>query len=147
MNEAGIAGETCWSTINVKGYGPGLDAPSKKSLNCGDVNGETWVPGEADVSIRPGWFWRESENDKVKSLDHLLHIYYNSVGHNSLLLLNVPPDTRGLIHENDVTRLKEFRQALDEIFAADLSDGAVVEAQASVLPLPRIPTTLCKDFG
>ena len=127
-NEAGIAGETCWSTINVKGYGPGLDAPSKKSLNCGDDNGETWVPGEADVSIRPGWFWRESENDKVKSLDHLLHIYYNSVGHNSLLLLNVPPDTRGLIHENDVTRLKEFRQALDEIFAADLSDGAVVEA-------------------
>lgn len=127
-NEAGIAGDTCWSTLNIEGFGPGADAPAKTSLNSGDVNGAAWVPGEADVSIRPGWFWRESENDKVKSLDHLLHIYYSSVGHNSLLLLNVPPDTRGLIHENDAARLMEFRKALDDIFNVDISDGAKVEA-------------------
>lgn len=127
-NESGIAGETCWSTLNVKGFGPGRQAPPKKSLNGGDMNGEAWVAGEADVSIRPGWFWRESENDKVKSLDHLLYIWYNSVGHNSLLLLNVPPDTRGLINESDQVRLKEFRQALDEIFSTDYADGAAIEA-------------------
>lgn len=127
-NESGIAGETCWSTLNVKGFGPGRQAPPKKSLNGGDMNGEAWVTGEADVSIRPGWFWRESENDKVKSLDHLLYIWYNSVGHNSLLLLNVPPDTRGLINESDQARLKEFRQVLDEIFSTDYADGAAIEA-------------------
>ena len=127
-NESGIAGETCWSTLNIKGFGPGRQAPPKKSLNGGDMNGEAWVTGEADVSIRPGWFWRESENDDVKSLDHLLYIWYNSVGHNSLLLLNVPPDTRGLINESDQARLKEFRQALDEIFSTDYADGAAIEA-------------------
>ena len=127
-NESGIVGETCWSTLNIKGFGPGRQAPPKKSLNGGDMNGEAWVTGEADVSIRPGWFWRESENDDVKSLDHLLYIWYNSVGHNSLLLLNVPPDTRGLINESDQARLKEFRQALDEIFSTDYADGAAIEA-------------------
>ena len=127
-NESGIAGETCWSTLNVKGFGPGRQAPPKTSLNEGDMNGEAWVTGEADVSIRPGWFWRESENDDVKSIDHLLYIWYNSVGHNSLLLLNVPPDTRGLINESDQARLKEFRQALDEIFSTDYADGAAIEA-------------------
>ena len=127
-NESGIAGETCWSTLNVKGFGPGRQAPPKKSLNGGDMNGEAWVTGEADVSIRPGWFWRESENDDVKSIDHLLYIWYNSVGHNSLLLLNVPPDTRGLINESDQARLKEFRQALDDIFSTDYAEGAVIEA-------------------
>ena len=127
-NESGIAGETCWSTLNIKGFGPGRQAPPKKSLNGGDMNGEAWVTGEADVSIRPGWFWRESENDDVKSIDHLLYIWYNSVGHNSLLLLNVPPDTRGLINESDQARLKEFRQALDEIFSTDYADGAAIEA-------------------
>ena len=127
-NESGIAGETCWSTLNVKGFGPGRQAPPKTSLNEGDMNGEAWVTGEADVSIRPGWFWRESENDDVKSIDHLLYIWYNSVGHNSLLLLNVPPDTRGLINESDQARLKEFRQALDDIFSTDYAEGAVIEA-------------------
>ena len=127
-NENGIAGETCWSTMNVKGFGPGASAPAKKFLNEGQHGGEAWVPGEADVSIRPGWFWRESENDRVKSLDHLLYIWYNSVGHNALFLLNIPPDTRGLLHENDVNRLAELRKALDEIFTVDLAEGASIEA-------------------
>lgn len=127
-NEEGIAGETCWSTMNVEGFAPGLSAPAREVLNQGEAGGALWVPAEADVSIRPGWFWRESENDKVKSLDHLLYIYYSSVGRNSLLLLNVPPDTRGLIHENDVARLKEFRSALDDIFDDDLATSSSVRA-------------------
>ena len=127
-NERGISGETCWSTMTTEGFGPGRDAPAKAILNGGEIGGKAWVPGEADVSIRPGWFWRESENDMVKSLQDLLHIYYSSVGHNSLLLLNVPPDTRGLIHECDAERLREFRQALDTIFDEDLARGAVIKA-------------------
>lgn len=126
-NEAGYAGETCWSTINTRGREPGGNI-AREALNSGEAGGEAWVPGEADVSIRPGWFYKESENDRVKSLDDLLNIYYASVGRNSLLLLNVPPDTRGRIHKIDSVRLMEFRAALDEIFAADLTDGALIEA-------------------
>ena len=126
-NESGSAGRTCWSTINVNEdfTGPEL---SRRDLNEGIKGGNTWAAAETDVSIRPGWFWRESENTKVKSLQHLLKIYYESVGRNSLLLLNVPADTRGLIHEADSLRLMELRAALDEIFAVDLADGATVEA-------------------
>lgn len=126
-NESGSAGRTCWSTINVNEdfTGPEL---SRKDLNEGIKGGNTWAAAETDVSIRPGWFWRESENTKVKSLQHLLKIYYESVGRNSLLLLNVPADTRGLIYEADSLRLMELRAALDEIFSVDLSKGAEIEA-------------------
>ena len=124
-NEKGQAGRTCWSTMKInedkKDY-------SRKMLNEGTPYGNAWVAAESDVSIRPGWFWRESENSQVKSLQHLLKIYYESVGRNSLFLLNVPPDTRGLIHEVDSLRLMELRAALDEIFSEDLAEGAVVEA-------------------
>lgn len=126
-NESGSAGRTCWSTINVNEdfTGPAL---SLKDLNVGIKGGNHWAAAETDVSIRPGWFWRESENSKVKSLQHLLKIYYESVGRNSLLLLNVPADSRGLIHEVDSVRLMELRAALDEIFSVDLADGSKVEA-------------------
>ena len=126
-NESGSAGRTCWSTITVNEDFTG-PAQSLRTLNEGIKGGNTWTAAETDVSIRPGWFWRESENSKVKSLQHLLKIYYESVGRNSLLLLNVPADTRGLIHEVDSARLLELRTALDEIFSTDLSDGARVTA-------------------
>lgn len=128
-NEAGYAGKTCWSTLDISGYEPGSNSPVKDTLNCGNVMGESWVPGEADVSIRPGWFYKESEDSLVKSLDDLLNIYYASVGRNSLLLLNVPPDKRGHIHQIDSLRLMEFRKALDTIFSDDLSSGATASSE------------------
>ena len=127
-NERGVAGRTNWSTLNTKGFTPGAGSPSTDTLNTGNVHGAVWHPAETDVSIRPGWFWRESENDKVKSLNKLLSIYYTSVGRNSLLLLNVPPDDRGLIHSADSARLMEFRRAIDEIFKDNLADGAKAKA-------------------
>ena len=127
-NEAGSAGRTCWSTMNVNDDFTGPPV-SHRELNEGIKGANTWAAAETDVSIRPGWFWRESENSRVKSLQHLLKIYYESVGRNSLLLLNVPPDTRGLIHEVDSARLMEFRAALDEIFSVDLAAGAEIEAE------------------
>lgn len=85
-----------------------------------------WYPSEVDVSIRPGWFWHESENDRVKAPDKLLDIYFSSVGRNSVLLLNIPPDTRGLIHENDIKSLQAWRKAIDDIFSKNLADSAKI---------------------
>ena len=78
-----------------------------------------WYPSEVDVSIRPGWFYHREEDDKVKSLSTLVDIYFKSVGYNSVLLLNIPPDTRGLIHENDTKRLQELAQYISHTFATD----------------------------
>lgn len=127
-NERGHAGRTCWSTMNTNADFTG-DA-SMPLLNVGEKGGNTWAAAETDVSIRPSWFWKERENEKVKSLQHLLKIWYESVGRNSLLLLNVPPDPRGLIHEADSARLMELRAALDEIFSEDLADGATIQAES-----------------
>ena len=126
-NEYGSAGRTCWGTMNIGDLTPSSPA-NCDILNEGEADGEKWVAAETDVSIRPGWFWKESENAKVKSLQELLKIYYESVGRNSLLLLNVPADTRGHLHEVDSVRLMELRAAIDEIFSADLAAGASVEA-------------------
>lgn len=117
-NENGAAGRTCWSTLDIDGFTPGAGAPSTDTLNQGNRNGTHWIPAETDVSIRDGWFYRPSEHPK--SLKTLLRIYYTSVGRNSLLLLNVPPDTRGLIPPEDSIRLVELRKALNDIFAQNL---------------------------
>lgn len=122
-NEQGFVGETNWNFL-PSGHWAG-DQSIYKFLNSGDPNGDKYSPGECDVSIRPGWFWRESENDKVKSLEQLQEIWYRSVGHGGNLLLNVPPDTRGLIHENDARALMEFRRWREAAFGADLAKGAV----------------------
>ena len=123
-NERGIAGETNWSTLDVEGFTPGAGAPPRDTLQQGNVYGSSWVPAETDVSIRPGWFWKESENSQVKTVEQLADIWLTSVGRNSLLLLNVPPDTRGRIHEIDSTRLMEFRQWREKVFGNDLASGA-----------------------
>lgn len=129
-NERGAAGQTSWSRLDTAGFSPGAGAPTRDTLNQGQAGGAAWIPSETDVSIRPGWFWRASENDRVKSVAQLLRIYYASVGRNSLLLLNVPPDTSGRFHPADSARLMEFRAALDSIFGKDLAAGA--RAKASV---------------
>ena len=123
-NERGQAGRTNWSTLEVEGFEPGAGSPPTEVLNGGTPGASHWAAAETDVSIRPGWFWKASETDRVKSVQELLTIYYESVGRNSLLLLNVPPDTRGRIDPVDSLRLQEFRAALDAIFAEDLAAGA-----------------------
>jgi alpha-L-fucosidase len=87
-----------------------------------------WYPSEVDVSIRPGWFYHQEEDDRVKSPSMLTDIYFASVGRNSVLLLNVPPDRRGLIHENDIRALLGMREQLDSIFDNNLvADAASIE--------------------
>lgn len=130
-NERGVAGETNWSRLNIQGFGPGVDAPPTDTLSIGNIHGEAWVPAETDVSIRPGWFYSPSTDDKVKTLDHLLDIYHTSVGRNSNLLLNIPPDRRGRIHQNDSIRLMEFKKAVEDIFSDDLAQGAKITASST----------------
>jgi alpha-L-fucosidase len=125
-NEKGIAGDPAWSTLNRDDFAPG--EADEKRLNRGDRPGTHWLPAECDVSIRPGWFYHSSEDDKVRSPHDLLDLYYKSVGRGASLLLNLPPDRRGRIHENDERSLRAFRALLDATFAEDLARGAVVSA-------------------
>ncbi len=118
-NEKGFAGSTFWSTINTDNLTIG--ASNTEYLNTGDSNGNQWVVGQCDVSIRPGWFYHASQDSLVKTPQQLLEIYYKSVGRNAVLLLNLPPDKRGIIHENDVKVLTEFKAILDESFSLNLA--------------------------
>ena len=121
-NEEGHTGDPCWSTLNTEGATPSDNKPQPAELETGHKGGTNWVPAEVDVSIRPGWFWHPNEHPK--SVDELMEIYYNSVGRNGLLLLNVPPDTRGHIPAEDSAVLVAFRAERDRIFSHDLAQGA-----------------------
>jgi len=115
-NEKGIAGETNWNYLDTVGFTPGAGAPPVDTLNRGNVNGKTWIPAECDVSIRPGWFYHKEEDDKVKSPEQLFQLFLKSVGRGANLLLNVPPDRRGLIDEKDSATLIAFKKLRDESF-------------------------------
>ncbi len=125
-NESGRGYDVNWATFNGRGRWPGVT--NNDSLHHGDKGGTDWVPAECDVSIRPGWFWHAAQNDKVKSVETLLDIYYESVGRGCNLLLNLPPDRRGLLHETDVARLRAFGQTLRATFRTDLARGKTVTA-------------------
>ncbi len=125
-NESGIGNETNYAALKRDELYPGT--PRSRELPMGHRDGNYWVPAEADVSIRPGWFYHAGEDKRVKSADELLEIYYASVGRGCNLLLNIPPDRRGLIHENDVASLMEFRKVRDLTFTTDLAKGKAVEA-------------------
>ena len=128
-NERGEAGETCWSRLCVAGFTPGAGAPPADTLNCGYIAGEAWVPGEAVVSIRPGWFYSPATDDRVKSVGELFDIYCASVGRNANLLLNVPADRRGRIPAPDSTRLMELRRMLDNTFRTNRAQDAAVSVR------------------
>lgn len=126
-NEKGIAGETNWNTITPDTLYAGKGG-IEKLLNAGAEGGTHWIPAETDVSIRPGWFYHAREDSSVKTPEQLFNIYLTSVGRGSTLLLNVPPDRRGLVHENDVAALRGFRALLNERFANDLARTAKIRA-------------------
>lgn len=100
----------------------GKDLGSRQML--ANADGAIWYPSEVDVSIRPGWYYHAREDERVKSPQKLIDIYYSSIGKNSLLLLNLPPDKRGLIHENDIRSLQGMRRILDNTFRHNLLTSA-----------------------
>ncbi len=125
-NEEGYANETNWSIMRRDEIYPGW--PRYKELRSGHEDGTHWLPAEADVSIRPGWYYHPAEDHQVKTLPHLLDIYYRSVGRNASLLLNLPVDDRGLVHETDVKQLMALRQQLDRDFETELAKNTKVNA-------------------
>ena len=125
-NEHGFAGKTNWSTIDTDGIVVG--AADEAYLNTGDPTGKRWVVPLCNTSIRPGWFYHAAEDGSVKTPQELLEVYYRSVGRNCVLLLNIPPDQRGLFHENDVAVLREFRRILEETFRVNLAANKAIEA-------------------
>ncbi len=127
-NERGTAGDPDWCTVDpaLVPYA-GFDSPNVAEwLQHGNADGSVWRPGEADVSIRPGWFFHEAESAKVRSTENLLELYFASVGRNANLLLNVPPTREGVFHDADVTRLADFGRRVHELFADDLAAHARV---------------------
>jgi alpha-L-fucosidase len=136
-NEKGVAGETCWSTIDPAAVPyPGYDAPGVgEILQRGDPHGSVWRPGETDVSIRPGWFWRAEEDAQVRSADNLLDLYFTSVGRNSKLLLNVPPTRTGRFHPTDAARLEAFGAGLRAMRDSDAASGARMSRSGGTVEL------------
>ncbi|MCJ8165714.1 alpha-L-fucosidase [Pontibacter sp. E15-1] len=143
--ETGYGRETEWSVVPADNLDQNsVAATSQQAVAfkpAGDMRGEVlgsrekirnakglvWYPAETDVSIRPGWFYHPAEDDKVKAPEKLLDIYYSSVGRNGVLLLNIPPDTRGLIHESDIKALQEWKKLRDDTFGKNLASGAKVK--------------------
>lgn len=151
-NEDGVAGATCWSSIDpARVPAPGRNDPwTIDSLRHGDPEGAVWRGPETDVSIRPGWFWHPHERPRDGGA--LLELYLTSVGRNSKLLLNVPPDRNGLLSEPDVAALAEFARLREEVLGTDLLAGSTVEPDGDTLlitpPTPVLANlvTLAEDI-
>ncbi|MBK7030894.1 MAG: alpha-L-fucosidase [Bacteroidales bacterium] len=132
-NQEDIAGNSQQSASS-EGFIPSGDM-TNQDLGSREIIAKSrnliWYPSEVDVSIRPGWFWHESENERVKTAEKLLDIYFNSVGKNSVLLLNIPPDQRGLIHENDIASLNGWRYAIDNTFKINRAEKSQIHISGS----------------
>jgi alpha-L-fucosidase len=132
-NERGIAGDPCWATFTPVGNAGGQAAPGDIRTDdspTGNRNGKFWIPAECDVSIRPGWFYHANEDSKVKTPEALWELYFASVGRGASFLLNLPPDRRGQIHENDVASLTALGERLQKLYATDYMRGAKATASS-----------------
>lgn len=148
-NEAGDTRPSEWSVLPTGFYSPEevaarsqqSDTKEFREKKIGEMEkdlgsreflegakGYKWSPAETDTSIRPGWFYHASEDDKVRSPETLIDIWYRTVGGNSTLLLNIPPDRRGLFHENDVKNLREMGDYIRRTFAVNLAENAEITA-------------------
>jgi len=125
-NESGWAGETNWSILRKDEFYPG--SPNYRELTTGHEDGTHWLPAEVDVSIRPGWYYHQSEDHKVKSVKQLVDIYYHSIGRNASFLLNFPVDGRGLIHERDMEQLMKMVEVIRKDLQTDLAKGKSITA-------------------
>ncbi|MFN7823315.1 MAG: alpha-L-fucosidase [Bacteroidota bacterium] len=130
-NERGIINSTNWNLLDTAGFRRGEGSPAMDTLNRGNVHGKHWMPAEADVSIRPGWFYHPEQDDKVKTPATLFQLYLQSVGNGGNLLLNVPPDRRGRFHAADSAALVGFKNILDRSFQQNLFSTASIKSNQS----------------
>ena len=125
-NEKGYAHATNWSFLRLEEVYPGYDKSDE--LQEGHADGDSWVAAECDVSIRPGWFYHKSEDNQVKSVSHLVDLYYRSVGHNGTRLLNVPVTPEGRIHPTDSTHAVRMHEQIVKELSGNLLRGATITA-------------------
>ncbi len=125
-NENGIAGNPCYATINAYE----LEVENTFGLNRGTLDGNRFIPAESDVSIRPGWFYHKEQDNRVRTPKNLINLWFKSIGRNTGLLLNLPPDRRGLIFDTDAKSLLEFNKILKNGFANNLALKAKVTADS-----------------
>ena len=128
-NENGFAGATNWSFLRKGEVYPGY--PKYRELQYGHADGTQWTAAECDVSIRPGWFYHPEEDHQVKTVDHLVDLYYRSVGHNGTLLLNFPVDRDGLIHPVDSARAVDFHREIQQQLSQNILAGITPEVSAT----------------
>jgi len=128
-NERGSISETNWNTITPDTLYAGKGG-IENLLNTGNENGTSWIPAEVDVSIRPGWFYHANEDSLVKTPKQLFDIYLNSVGRGANLILNIPPDRRGLINEIDVASLVGWKKLIDGNFKTNLALNKLAQASS-----------------
>jgi alpha-L-fucosidase len=152
-NERGIAGDPCWATYDPVGADGGPASPGdvrEKESPVGHRNGTHWLPAECDVSIRPGWFWHERENARVKTPAQLIDLYYKSVGRGANLLLNVPPNRDGLLSPEDIASLKAFGQWRRNTFARPVAPGQpfnVIRLKEDIRQGQRIDKAVVEAFN
>ncbi|MFN3379810.1 MAG: alpha-L-fucosidase, partial [Runella zeae] len=131
-NESGVAGEICWPTYTPKGREdinkPGLGQTRYEEGQFGTRDGKYWIPAECDVSIRPGWFYHESENNRVRSVENLVNLYFKSVGHGASMLLNIPPSRKGTVYPTDSITLAQMGNYLQRLYAVNYATTAKVKA-------------------
>lgn len=127
-NERGFSSLTSWCRIHPEGIAPGK-VENLDRLPLGEPDGEVWRPAEVDVSMREGWFFHPGE--RPRSADELFHIWLSSVGRNAGLNLNLTPDQRGLIPEEDIAVLHQFRHRVEAFTACDLAAGRTIEASST----------------
>lgn len=124
-NEKGYAGATNWSFLREGEVYPGY--PLYHELQYGHADGNQWVAAECDVSIRPGWYYHESQDSMVKTIDHLTDLYYRSVGHNATLLLNFPIDKNGRVHPVDSANAVGFYKRISKELSDNILKGVMAE--------------------
>lgn len=119
-NENGLARDSEWSVLPKKGWDMEGDILYERE-ELFKADSFQWYPAECDVSIRPGWFYHAYQDLQVKSVEHLLNIYYQSVGRNSVLLLNFPPNKKGIIHKNDIKNASKMYETIKKSLADNLA--------------------------
>jgi alpha-L-fucosidase len=142
-NEEGKANATQWCMYKTDFE----SLNNEKALQQGYRDGEAWLPAEVDVSIRPGWFYHESEDDKVKTVEQLMDLYYQSVGHNTNLLLNFPVNQEGRIPSIDSANAVQWHEKLQKDFADNLLKGCKVTASSTRGYRFKAKNVLCDDYA
>ncbi len=127
-NELGIAGKDTWSKSTVDKEKNTINSNKQGNATVGFEDGNQWTVPEADARITSGWFWGTKKNTP-KTMDELSDMYFNSVGHNATLLLNIPPNNQGTVDKAILDRVTEFGNNIKETFKTNLAkaEGASVK--------------------